>query len=158
MQLFTKLCLKFVNGYIFSLNISGWCFCHQGNTEKCSAGFETEISRKFLSDRILPITLLDKSKTVLTRKCFSHDAIMVYKCLHNLVPEYLAGKFKKRSEVHNRQTRFSNDLNLPFCRLSTGQRAFAYRGAKLWNSIDSNIKNAKCPKTFKRCLLRVVSC
>ena len=86
-----------------------------------------------------------------------NDAIMVYKCLHNLVPEYLAGKLKKRSEVHNRQTRFSNDLNLPFCSLSTGQCAFAYHGAKLWNSIDSNKKNATCPKTFKRCLLRVVS-
>ena len=87
-----------------------------------------------------------------------NDAIMVYKWLHNLVPEYHAGKFRKRSEVHNRQTRLSNDLNLPFCRLSTGQRAFAYHGAKLWNSIDSNIKNANCPKTFKRCLLRVLSC
>jgi len=27
----------------------------------------------------------------------------------------------------------------PLCRLSTGQRSFAFRGAKLWNSLNDNI-------------------
>ena len=40
-------------------------------------------------------------------------------------------------------------LDIPFCRLSTGQRSLAYRGAKLWNSLSSNLKCLKCPKKFK---------
>ena len=76
-----------------------------------------------------------------------------YVNVYTILSQNILGKFEKRSEVHNRQTIFSNDLNLPFCRLSTCQRAFAYRGVKLWNSVGSNTKNARCPKTFKRCLL-----
>ena len=60
--------------------------------------------------------------------------------------------FKLRSHVHNRQTRSSSALDIPLCRLSTGQRSFAYRGAKLWNSLNSNIKSLKCPKS-KQCEL-----
>ena len=35
-------------------------------------------------------------------------------------------------------------------RLSTGQGSFAYRGAKLWNSLSNNLKSLECPKKFKR--------
>ena len=79
-----------------------------------------------------------------------NDATMVFKCINNLVPSYLAKKFKLRSHVHDRQTRSSNTLDIPFCRLSTGQRSFVYRGAKLWNSLSHNLKCLKCPKNFKR--------
>ena len=33
-------------------------------------------------------------------------------------------------------------------RLSTGQRSFAFRGAKLWNSLNDNNKSLRCPKNF----------
>ena len=61
-----------------------------------------------------------------------------------------------RSQVHNRQTRSSSALDIPLCRLSTGQRSFAYRGAKLWNSLNSTIKSLKCPKNFRRHLANVL--
>ncbi|CAH3196953.1 unnamed protein product, partial [Porites evermanni] len=44
-------------------------------------------------------------------------------------------------KFHNRQTRSSGALDVPLCRLSTGQRSFAFRGAKLWNSLNDNIKS-----------------
>ena len=31
----------------------------------------------------------------------------------------------------------------PLCRLSTGQRCFAFGGANLWNSLNDNIKSLK---------------
>ena len=55
--------------------------------------------------------------------------------------------FKLRSKVHNRQTRSSGALDIPLCRLSTGQRSFSFRGAKLCNSLNDDIKSIKCPKT-----------
>ena len=64
--------------------------------------------------------------------------------------------FKSRSQVHNRQTRSSGALDIPLCRLSTGQRSFAFRGAKLWNSLNDNIKSLKCPRNFRRHLANVL--
>ena len=83
-------------------------------------------------------------------KLILNDGTMVHKCINKLVPDYLADKFKLRSQVHNRQTRSSGALDIPLCRLSTGQRSFAFRGAKLWNSLNNNIKSLKCPKNFRR--------
>ena len=60
-----------------------------------------------------------------------NDATMMHKCINKLLPDYLADMFKLRSQVHNRQTRSSGALDIPLCRLSTGQRSFACRGAKL---------------------------
>ena len=78
-----------------------------------------------------------------------NDATMIHKCINKLVPDYLVDMFKLRSQVHNRQTRSSSALDILLCRLSTGQRSFTYRGAKLWNSLNSNIKSLKCPRKFR---------
>ena len=43
-------------------------------------------------------------------------------------------------QVYNRSARYSNNLNLLKRRLTTGQRAFAYRGAKMFNELRNNIK------------------
>ena len=48
-----------------------------------------------------------------------------------------------------RNTRQSNDLNIPRCRLATGQRAFAYRGAKIWNALSDDLKSLSSAKAFK---------
>ena len=65
-------------------------------------------------------------------KLILNDATMMYKCINKLVPDYLVDMFKICSQVHNRQTRSSGALDIPLCRLSTGQRSFALRGAKLF--------------------------
>ena len=73
-----------------------------------------------------------------------NNATMMHKCINKLVPDYLAlDMFKLRCQVHNRQTRSSGALDIPLCRLSTGERSFAFRGAKLWNSLNDNIKSLK---------------
>ena len=82
-------------------------------------------------------------------KLILNDATMMHKCINKLVPDYLADMFRLRSQIHSRQTRSSGALNIPLCRLSTGQRSFAFRGAKLWNSLNDNIKSLKCPKNFR---------
>ena len=81
-----------------------------------------------------------------------NTAVMVHKCLHHRVPIYLKDKFVKRSQVHNRQLSSvdNNDLNLLHCRLSTGQRSFAFRGAKAWNSLPLDLKLTPTLRTFKK--------
>ena len=70
-----------------------------------------------------------------------------------VVDKYHFDMFKLRSQVHNRQTRSSGALNIPLCRLSTGG---AFRGAKLWNSLNDNIKSLKCARNFRRHLANVL--
>ena len=66
---------------------------------------------------------------------------MVYKSMNDLVPDYLRNIFQKVSEASNRQLRNSkSDLRLPLFRISTGQKSFAYKGAKVWSDLDSVVK------------------
>ena len=62
---------------------------------------------------------------------------MVYKSLNALAPDYLRNIFQKVFEATNRQLRNSKtDLRLPLLRTSTGQKSFAYRGARVWSDLD----------------------
>ena len=76
---------------------------------------------------------------------------MVYKSLNVLAPDYLRDIFQKISEATNRQLRNSNtDLRLPLLRTSTGQKSFAYKGAKVWSDLDSVVKASTSFSSFRR--------
>ena len=83
---------------------------------------------------------------------------MVFKCINNLVPDYLYDKFATSSQRHNRNTRnvANNQLNIPKCRLATGQRSFYYRGCKLWNELKNNIRCVDNVSTFKRYIIKML--
>ena len=57
-------------------------------------------------------------------KLLFNNLVMVYKCLKNLTPSYLHGRFQYRAKIHQRDTRQNNDLTLPRYRLATGQKTF----------------------------------
>ena len=82
---------------------------------------------KFGSQRVNWLSVKDK--------LLFNDLVMVHKYMKNLTPNYLSRIFHLRSEIHERNTRQKNDLNLPKYRLSAGQRSFAYREAKLYNNL-----------------------
>ena len=69
---------------------------------------------------------------------------MVYKSKNQLAPEYLSSMFVKLSEFRNRELRHSDiDLYVPLLKTACGQKSFSYRGAKLWNSQQTEVKKAK---------------
>ena len=91
------------------------------------------------------------------KKLLFNDLVMVYKCINNLTPEYLCERFKQRSEIHQRDTRQKSELTLPKCRLATGQRAFAFREAKIFNSLPKFIRDTESRLSgFKRRLFMTV--
>ena len=96
-------------------------------------------TRKF--DRVTPIL---KQLQWLVR-----DATMVFKCLNGIAPPYLCEKLKTRSEVHNCNTRNRDRLHIPLCRTAAGQRAFTFRGQKLWNSLPDEFKSITNLDVFK---------
>ena len=67
------------------------------------------------------------------------DSILVFKCLRGLAPDYPANKFKKRSEIHNKDTQNKNKIDIPGYRTATGQRTLHYRAVSLWNSLPERL-------------------
>ena len=55
---------------------------------------------------------------------YLNDAVMMFKCVGKLVSGC-------RREIY---------LNTPRCCQTTGQRSFTYRGPRLWNDLNADIK------------------
>ena len=52
------------------------------------------------------------------------DAILAFKCMTGLAPNYLSSKFINRGDVSKRNTRNYHLLNIPLFKTATGQRVF----------------------------------
>jgi len=72
---------------------------------------------------------------------------LIYKYLHNNVPEYIEDIFNLKIRKHN--TRNPNVLMRPFCPTNMGQKAISYQGPKLWEGIPIDIKNKLNIASFK---------
>ena len=77
----------------------------------------------------------------------------MYKCVNNLAPQYFDGMFQSNSNRYQYKTRSADNDNVyvPKCHA----KSFANIGAKVWNSIPSNIKNSSNLGSFKRALLKL---
>ena len=153
--------LLLINAFVFSKLF--YCSTVWSNTSKSNVS-KLQRVQNFAARIILGLRKFDhisqgiKSLKWLPVKdrLYLNDAIMMYKCINKLAPDYLADKFVQRSHIHNRNTRSRNQLDIPRCRISTGQRSFVYRGTQLWNSLSYDVRTAKCPKVFKRRLINIL--
>ena len=77
-------------------------------------------------------------------------ACMVCKSINDLAPEYLSEIFTKNSACSRKNLRnTATDLQVPLMKTCNGQRVFSYRGAGVWNHLDSKVKQASSFKAFK---------
>ena len=65
-------------------------------------------------------------------------------------PDYLTCLFKKRSSIHQHNTRNSKNLDIPKCRTAKAQNSFFYRGVAIWNSLPSEILNSPSVSVQKK--------
>ena len=89
---------------------------------------------------------------------YVNDAVMIHKCLKGLSPSYLSDKFSTRATIHERQSRNRDSLNIPSSRINAGQRAFYYRGVKVWNNLSKDLREITNTKVFKRRLINELIC
>ena len=76
---------------------------------------------------------------------------MVFKSLNQLAPQYLCDLFTRNSLCSAYGLRnMGTDLRLPKKRSSNGQRCFSHRGAKLWNGLSAESKQATSSYSFKK--------
>ena len=90
--------------------------------------------------------------TTLATRRHNHRCIFVYKCINELI------NFKfnliKNENVHNYNTRRSNNLHLPRANTNKGKQRPTYQKSIDFNNLDQRTKNAITLKNFKACLKR----
>ena len=74
---------------------------------------------------------------------------MAFKCIKGSAPPSLCNKFTTRSQVHTRNARNNDKLNIPFLRSATRQRSFSYRAVQLWNDHPESLTNTESFNVFK---------
>ena len=67
----------------------------------------------------------------------------------NDLPVVFNKYFDKRSDIHNYQTRYVNDLNITFNKKSFADNAIRTSGPLLWNSLSCELKKLKSVKQFR---------
>ena len=76
-------------------------------------------------------------------------AIMMYKIVHGLAPDYLTEMFTFSSSLNDYNLRQSKlNLELPKNRSDYYNSSFAFTGAKLWNSLPDQLKEEPSLKRF----------
>ena len=106
-------------------------------------------SRKF--DHVTPL-LRELNWLPVKEQLFYRDSVLTFKCQNDLAPQYLTSKFTKRSNIHTRNTRTRNSLQIPLYRTAIGQRTFSYRGAYIWNNLHNELRQSASLASFKRTL------
>ena len=109
--------------------------------------FTIKLTHIFFTCLELKKNWLDNLYT-LTPVSIRRNCVMVFKCLNNLVPKYLANIFLPRSHIHTR-TMQCTLLHIPCCWLSYGQHSFTYCGCRLWNCISNDLKAAGSVNSFR---------
>ena len=76
-------------------------------------------------------------------------AVLMYKCLNGLVPNYLQNLFTHRCTSYNLRNQ-EYKITLPKPRTDFLKRSFSYSGAKLWNDLPLSIQSSSSLAKFKR--------
>ena len=94
-------------------------------------------------------SLLTKcNKTLLYISRLKYLALFVYECLYEYGPSMHRGMYTTHELPYN--TRINNPVNQPIVNTTTfGLQSLKYEGAKLWNSLPNDIKDAISLTQFK---------
>ena len=103
--------------------------------------------RKDLEIEFLPYHMLSWLKLEERRKL--HIATLIFKILKTETPSYLSSQFKYLSSFHNLNTRSGNRLCIPPHRTNFFNQSFQVAGARLWNSVDSEIRELNSVESFR---------
>ena len=84
-----------------------------------------------------------------------HDynkAVLTYKAMNNLTPEYITDLLKPVSETHNRNLRSvtCGSLSVPRSKTALYDGSFSATAPKLWNALPSDIRTCSSLDNFKK--------
>ena len=98
------------------------------------------------------LSTLSWERLSLRRK--KQKALMMYKTMNDLAPEYLHSLFSQRHSAYNLR---NSEGRLTLSKPSTNylKRSFSYSGAMLWNNLPKNFKNVASVEHFNRNIKKV---
>ena len=146
--------MLFYNSYVQSILI--YCLCTWGLCNKSTLDqvfkMQKRICRTITGDFESPSSHVMGSLGVLNL----HDqvvlnvACLVYKCLNNLAPQPLFSLLNPTTSLNIYAIR-NNSINvhIPFSRTETRKRAISFAGAKIWNSIPTDVRRSHSLTLFK---------
>ena len=102
------------------------------------------------SDHLL--STLDWETLFLRRK--KQKALMMFKSMNGLAPEYLQSLFSQSRSVYNLRDS-EGKLTLPKPSTNYLKRSFSYSGAMLWNNMRKSLKTAVSVNQFKQLIKKV---
>ena len=73
----------------------------------------------------------------------------MYKLSNDMLPSLFDDMFTTNADNHGYNTRFASNFQFPINKLEFGNKSIRHQGVKIWNSIPSNIKDAKNFHLFK---------
>ena len=81
-------------------------------------------------------------------------AILTYKALNNLMPQYITDLLKSMSHIHSVNLRSSENgtLHVPRSRTKLYERSFSCSAPRVWNSLPHSVRNASSLNSFKTSL------
>jgi len=81
-------------------------------------------------------------------------AVLVYRCLHNQAPPYLAADLRRVADIESRQRLRSGstvELDVPLTNCSTiGDRAFSVAAARVWNDLPLFVTSSPSLAVFRQ--------
>lgn len=84
----------------------------------------------------------------LVDRCKYHESLAMYKIMNDLTPTYLRNRFELKDTRY--ELRGYKSLVIPKPNTEYKKRSLSYRGAKSWNNMDINLKQARNVGHFKR--------
>lgn len=87
-----------------------------------------------------------------------NKAVLTYKTLNNMTPEYLSSLLKPVSQTHclNLRSSENGDLHVPRARTTLYTGSFSFSAPKLWNSLPQSVRNCDTLHAFKKGLISAV--
>ena len=72
-------------------------------------------------------------------------AVAVYRSVSGRSPSYLSALFQASEHTHHHATRSAScrGIRVPRVKTEFGKKAFAFRGAQLWNALPASIRVSK---------------
>ena len=76
-----------------------------------------------------------------------NDAILVFKAMNHIAPDYMCSKFMLAKNSHSHRTRGAtkNRITLPMVNTGFRQNTFSFRAAKVWNVLPDHVI---CDRSF----------
>ena len=148
-----KTISSFLNGDTKQLLVNALVMPH---ITYCSNSWSTMSAvnhRRFdsLIENVSRVVPLNKTFNQITQL---NKAVMIFKGIHNLAPNYLCDRINLVSRRHNRRTRFAvqNNLVVPVSRNNFTNRTFIHSSTAIWNSLPAEIKTIDSFLLFKASL------